>query len=88
MQAALAGTGVWLSDGATNVLPVGDRDTVHAAWRLQVRHVRHSLAGGFHQGWDLHESELRGASLAAEELQTPSFAAIVAGRSPTLPDVR
>jgi citrate lyase beta subunit len=58
MQAALAGTGVWLSDGATNVLPVGGRETVHAAWRLQARHVRHSLEGGFHQGWDLHPGQL------------------------------
>jgi citrate lyase beta subunit len=58
MQAALAGTGVWLSDGATNVLPVGDRETVHAAWRLQARHVRRSLAGGFFQGWDLHPAQL------------------------------
>jgi citrate lyase beta subunit len=58
LQAALAGTGVWLSDGATNVLPVGDRATVHAAWRLQSRHVRRSLAGGFYQGWDLHPAQL------------------------------
>jgi hypothetical protein len=28
MQLALSGTGVRLSDGATNVLPVGGRDTV------------------------------------------------------------
>jgi Domain of unknown function (DUF6986) len=58
MQAALAGTDVWLSDGATNVLPVGDRDTVHAAWRLQGSHVRRSLSGGFYQGWDLHPGQL------------------------------
>ena len=30
MQAAAAGTGVRLSDGSTNVLPVGDADDVHA----------------------------------------------------------
>jgi citrate lyase beta subunit len=58
MQASLAGTGVWLSDGATNVMPVGDRETVHAAWKLQASHVRHSLAGGFYQGWDLHPAQL------------------------------
>ncbi len=58
MQAVLAGTGIWLSDGATNVLPVGDRETVHAAWRLQSRHVRRSLAGGYFQGWDLHPAQL------------------------------
>jgi citrate lyase beta subunit len=34
MQVALAGTDVWLSDGATNVLPVGnDRAAIHRAWR-------------------------------------------------------
>ena len=34
MQVAAAGTGVRLSDGSTNVLPVGDTAAVHAAWRL------------------------------------------------------
>jgi hypothetical protein len=58
MQASLAGTGVWLSDGATNVMPVGDRATVHAAWRLQAEHMRHSLVGGYYQGWDLHPAQL------------------------------
>lgn len=58
MQVALASTAVWMSDGATNVLPVGDRATVHAAWRLHGSHVRHSLVGGFYQGWDLHPAQL------------------------------
>jgi len=58
MQASLAGTGIWLSDGATNVMPVGDRAAVHAAWRLQASHVRRSLVGGFYQGWDLHPAQL------------------------------
>jgi citrate lyase beta subunit len=58
MQVALAPTGVWMSDGATNVMPVGDRTTVHAAWRLHASHVRHSLVGGFYQGWDLHPAQL------------------------------
>jgi hypothetical protein len=58
MQVALAGTGVWLSDGATSVMPVGDRATVHAAWRLQASNVRHSLIGAFYQGWDLHPAQL------------------------------
>src|SRR4029077_15115484 len=34
MQVSLAGTGIWLSDGATNVMPVGSRESVHNAWRL------------------------------------------------------
>lgn len=68
MKASLAGTGVTLSDGSTNILPVephpggpGDprnRAAVHAAWRLQHGHVRHSLAGGFYQGWDLHPVQM------------------------------
>ncbi len=33
-------------------------DGVHAAWRLHFEDVRHSLAGGFYQGWDLHPAQL------------------------------
>jgi citrate lyase beta subunit len=58
MQVAYAGTGLWLSDGATNVMPVGDRDTVHRAWRLHFDHVRHSLVNAFYQGWDLNPAQL------------------------------
>ena len=58
MQACLAGTGVTLSDGATNVMPVGNRETVHRAWRLHYEDVRHSLEGAFYQGWDLHPAQL------------------------------
>ena len=58
MQVTLAGTGVWLSDGATNVMPIGSREVVHRAWRLHFGHVRHSLATGFYQGWDLHPAQL------------------------------
>ena len=58
MQVSLAGTGLWLSDGATNVMPVGPRETVHGAWRLHAAHVRHSLINGFYQGWDLHPAQL------------------------------
>ena len=59
MQVALAGTGVWISDGATNIMPVGrDRAVIHAAWKLHADQIRHSLAGGFYQGWDLHPAQL------------------------------
>jgi hypothetical protein len=58
MQVALAGTGLWLSDGATNVMPIGSRDVVHRAWRLHFDHVRNSLVTGFYQGWDLHPAQL------------------------------
>jgi citrate lyase beta subunit len=58
MQVAYAGTGLWLSDGATNVMPIGDRDTVHRAWRLHVDHIRHSLINAYYQGWDLNPAQL------------------------------
>jgi citrate lyase beta subunit len=58
MQVSLAGTGIWLSDGATNVMPVGAQDAVHRAWRLHAEHIRHSLVQGFYQGWDLHPAQL------------------------------
>jgi citrate lyase beta subunit len=58
MQTTLAGTGVALSDGATNIMPVGDRATVHRAWKLQYEHIRHSLDNAFYQGWDLHPAQL------------------------------
>lgn len=59
MKNAFAGTGVFLSDGATNVMPTGtDSATVHAAWRLMFGNVRGSLANGYYQGWDLHPAQL------------------------------
>ena len=50
MQAAAAGTGVRLSDGSTNVLPVGSAEDVHAAWENHHRLVRRSLEHGYYQG--------------------------------------
>lgn len=58
MQVAAAGTGVRLSDGSTNVLPVGDDAQVRAAWANHGRLVRRSLERGFYQGWDLHPAQL------------------------------
>ncbi len=58
MQVSLAGSGVMMSDGATNVMPVGSPEVVHRAWRLHFSHVRHSLKQGFYQGWDLHPGQL------------------------------
>ena len=58
MQAALAGSGVALSAGSTNVLPVPPRDNLLRAWRLHFQDVRHSLVNGFYQGWDLHPAQL------------------------------
>ncbi|GAA1740882.1 Citrate lyase beta subunit [Dietzia kunjamensis subsp. schimae] len=58
MQVAAAGTGVALSDGSTNRLPVGDAEAVHEAWRLHARLIDRSLRRGFYQGWDLHPAQL------------------------------
>jgi citrate lyase beta subunit len=59
MQVSLAGSDVWLSDGATNVLPVGkDRAVIHHAWRQHYDDIRHSLTNAFYQGWDLHPAQL------------------------------
>ncbi len=58
MQATLAGTGVMLSDGATAIMPVGDRASVQRAWRRHFDDVRASLRQGFYQGWDLHPGQL------------------------------
>jgi len=75
MQVSLAASGVWLSDGATNVLPVPvhraaagvslsaaeqaeNRAAVHRAWKQHHDDIRHSLANGFYQGWDLHPAQL------------------------------
>ena len=59
MQVALAGTDVRLSDGATNILPVGnDPVVIHRAWKLHFDDIQHSLTNGFYQGWDLHPAQL------------------------------
>ncbi|MDQ1691393.1 MAG: hypothetical protein QOD87_1501 [Pseudonocardiales bacterium] len=58
MQVAAAGTGVPLSDGSTNILPIGEAADVHAGWQLHARLVRRSLERGFYQGWDLHPAQL------------------------------
>jgi citrate lyase beta subunit len=71
-KVALAHTGIFLSDGATNVMPVaphrGDnlsyeqqkenQDSVHNAWRIGFNHTTHSLINGLYQGWDLNPAQL------------------------------
>jgi citrate lyase beta subunit len=71
-KVALGSTGIMLSDGATNVMPVpphkGDdltaaqrrenRETVHNAWKIGFDHTTHSLINGLYQGWDLHPAQL------------------------------
>ena len=58
MQLAAAGTGVHLSDGSTNILPVGDSGQVRSAWRLHAGLVGRALQRGFYQGWDMHPGQL------------------------------
>lgn len=72
MQVSFGGTGVWLSDGATNIMPVPpnrgenlsaeqiaeNTSVVHRAWKLHYDHCRHSLSNAFYQGWDLHPGQL------------------------------
>lgn len=71
-KVALAGTGIFLSDGATNVMPIGphrgeqlsfeqlqeNRASVYRAWRTGFGHTMHSLINGFYQGWDLNPAQL------------------------------
>ncbi len=58
MKLAFAGTGVWLSNGATSIMPIGDEQTVHDAWKLSFDHITHSLEMGYYQGWDLHPGQI------------------------------
>jgi len=71
-KVALAHTGIWLSDGATNTMPIGhhrgdnltqqqlkeNNDTVHHSWKKGYDHIRHSLWNGYYQGWDLNPAQL------------------------------
>ena len=71
-KVALGGTGIFLSDGATNVMPIGphrgenltyeqlteNREAVHRAWRTGFQHTTHSLINGMYQGWDLNPAQL------------------------------
>lgn len=58
MQTALAGRGVHWVDGATQIMPIGDADTIRRAWRMSYANVRRGLEQGFYQGWDLHPAQI------------------------------
>jgi hypothetical protein len=75
MQVAIAGTGVHMSDGSTNILPLGDAEQVQAAWALHARLVRRHLERGIYQGWDLHENQLATRYLATYAFYREGFAA-------------
>ncbi len=71
-KVALGSTGIFLSDGATNIMPIGphrgddltyeqlkeNRESVYNAWRQGFKHTTHSLINGFYQGWDLNPAQL------------------------------
>ncbi len=78
MQVAAAGTGVHLSDGSTNVLPVGPPEQVTAAWRLHHDLVRRSLERAYYQGWDLHPGHLPTRFVATFAFYREGFAAAAA----------
>jgi citrate lyase beta subunit len=71
-KVALGGTGILISDGATNIMPIGphrgenltyeqqteNREAVYRAWRIGFQHTTHSLINGLYQGWDLNPAQL------------------------------
>ena len=72
MKVAFGGSGIFLSDGATNIIPLAPHhgenlsalqisenlENIHRSWKLSYGHIRHSLANAFYQGWDLHPAQL------------------------------
>ncbi|MFD1212287.1 DUF6986 family protein [Arthrobacter sp. GCM10027362] len=74
MQVAVAGTGVRISDGSTNILPVGGAEHVARAWALHARLVRRHLERGIYQGWDLHPAQLPTRYLATYAFYRDGFA--------------
>jgi len=74
MQVALAQTGVFVSDGSSNIMPIPphvgrgrsltdsqlreNAAVVHGAWKTHFTDVTHSLVNAHYQGWDLHPGQL------------------------------
>ncbi len=57
MQVSFAGTGVWLSDGSTAVLPVAQHAA--AAGRVLSDEQRQANRAGVHAAWRLHADDVR-----------------------------
>jgi hypothetical protein len=57
MQVALAGTGVWLSDGATNIMPVGPNRATPE--RPLTAAERDENIAAVHRAWRLHAEHIR-----------------------------
>jgi citrate lyase beta subunit len=58
MQVALAGTGVWLSDGATNVLPIPPHEPRKPGRPLSSGQTRENREA-VHRAWKLHYDDIR-----------------------------
>jgi len=58
MQVALAGTGIWLSDGATNILPVAPHRAVTNGAPLTSRQLAENRAA-VHSAWKLHFDDIQ-----------------------------
>jgi len=71
MKVSLGATGIWLSDGATNLMPIGpnrgdnltpeqlaeNKRVVQRSWKKAYDHTRYSLWKGLYQGWDLNPAQ-------------------------------
>ena len=71
MQISAMGTGLMISDGATNIFPIPvypksevpaqiaeNVRAIYNSWKIQFSDIQHSLRAGFYQGWDLHPAQL------------------------------
>jgi citrate lyase beta subunit len=91
MQVCASGRGIAISDGPTNIMPIGphrgqnltaeqkqeNQTVVRRAMKLHFDDVQRSLRHGFYQGWDLHPAQLptRYAAVFAFFLQSLGAAA-------------
>jgi len=88
MKVSLGSTGLWLADGATNVMPIGphrgdgltveqmkeNTEVVHRTWKQAFDHTRHSLWKGLYQGWDLHPAQFPSRYAAVYSFFLESYA--------------
>ncbi len=58
MVLAAAETGVRVSDGSDNRVPIGDAEVVGQRWARHADGVLRALRSGIYQGWDLHPAQL------------------------------
>ncbi len=59
MQVAYAGTGIWLSDGATNILPVPVHHGGTPASPLTAGQIEDNPRKTVHHAWKLHFEHIR-----------------------------